>query len=122
MALKEKKISVTTIADGSGTTNDDDVIKGRIEKLIIGVDGATPTLTLSGRDTGEVYYTKTSQADAIVYPLKQAVDAADGSVLTLDGTRKLVKEMVIWERLKLVSASGGNTKTHTITVIYDDLA
>jgi hypothetical protein len=119
MFARRETVSLTTAADGSATGYTP-VVNGRVLSLIY-----TKTDFANGVDfvasleaTGEVIWTGTDvNASAVIYPRVPVHDEA-GVVATSDGTRKLRDSVVaVNDRVKIVVASGGDTKTGTVTVV-----
>ncbi len=121
MYAEVKSISLTTNASGAATAYSE-VVTGRIlairyEKPSSGsfVDGVDFTITLE--KTAEAIVTLTDcNASANFYPRVQVHDAS-GVGATTDGTRLLREPVVaVNDRVKVVVASGGDTKAGTIHV------
>ncbi len=120
MHVTKHTISITTAADGSSTDYCTDRANGRILAVrYTKTDFAdTVDMTLTTEDGSPILTLANQTASGLWYPLAQAHDAADGSALTLDGTRKLVVPIVVSnERIKCVTAQGGDTKTGQIDVL-----
>lgn len=123
MHVEKHSISVTTATDGSATVYTSAAITGRILAIHYikpstgGFDnGSTMTATLEA--TGEPIWAEANvNASAIRYP-RAGVHDAVGVAATLDGTR-LARDYVyaVKDRVKIVVASGGNTKAATINII-----
>lgn len=119
MYVQRLPISLTTAADGSATGYTAN-FSGRVLGIVYAKtdfsDGVDFTITLEA--TAEPILTLTNQnASAVFYPRVQVHDAT-GVGATLDGTR-LMREPVTAadDRVKVVIAQGGDTKTGTVTVI-----
>lgn len=119
MYARRDTVSLTTAADGSATGYTP-VVNGRVLSLSYaktdfanGVD-----FVASLEATGEVIWTGTDvNASATVYPRVPVHDEA-GVVATFDGTRKMREPVVaVNDRIKIVVASGGDTKTGAVIVV-----
>lgn len=119
MQAEKHSVSLTTNASGAATAYSPNVT-GRILAVIYTkvdfADGVDFTITLEG--TAEPILTLTNQnAGAVFYPRVQVQDET-GAGATLDGTRKMREPVVaVNDRVKVVVAAGGDTKTGTITVV-----
>lgn len=123
MQVEKHAISVTTDAAGAATAYTSLAVTGRILAIHYvkpssgGFDnGSTITATLEA--TGEPIWAEANvNASAIRYP-RVGVHDAVGVAATLDGTR-LARDHVhaVNDRVKIVVASGGNTKAATINII-----
>jgi hypothetical protein len=115
--------TITLTTNGSGAaTGYTRVFNGLLKALIYtktdfanGVD-----FTITTETTGQTLWTQADvNAAAIKYPLAAAHDTA-GVAATLDGTRAMRCEIpIVNERVQVVIAQGGATKTGAITVIVD---
>ena len=119
MYTERHSVALTTAADGSATGYTPH-ITGRILGIIYtktdfanGVDFA---ITLNA--TGETILTLTDQnSSGVWYPRVQVHDET-GTGATLDGTRKMREPVAAAnDRVKIVIAQGGDTRTGTVTVI-----
>lgn len=116
-------VTVTTNASGDGTGYI--LVDPGALVLAIGYtkDGTTPYsngvgLAVTVEATAQAVLALASggsnmDASLVKYPRAQVHDAADGSVMTVDGTRKNVAPVPVaqGQRLKFVVNAGGNTKT-----------
>jgi predicted RecA/RadA family phage recombinase len=121
--MKKQTISVTTIADGSGTG-----IGHSVFGELCAVEyqpgtiatGATITLTCDGVGSKPLL-TKASAGTAVAwfYPRDLVHAVADGAALTgtSGGDRT---EPILSGVLKIVVASGGDTKTGKVIFYYED--
>lgn len=122
MYVERHAVTVTSIADGTGTAYSP-AITGRIVgiryvKASSGsyTDGVDVTITLEA--TGETVMVGTNvNASTTYYPRVGVTDAA-GAAATLDGTR-LARDCVYAanDRVKFVLADAGDTKTGVFHVI-----
>lgn len=120
MNPRRHRISVTTAADGSATAYTDEPVVGRILAVIYNKDtfdnGSTMTLTVE-QTAQPIWAESNVNASAVRYPRAQLHTAA-GAAATMDGTRPLMEPVpVASSRLKMVIASGGNTKAGTFDVL-----
>lgn len=120
MYPKKYRITLATNGSGACTAYSDDVgVGGEIKQIKYTktdfADGSTMTLT--GETSGIAIWAQTGvNATATVCPM-QASHTTAGVAATLDGTRAALVPVVISnERLKLVVASGGDTKTGVVDV------
>ena len=119
MLIQYTATITTHVSDGSATSYLGSCIRGRVVaiKYDPGSIATGAGLTITGETTGVVVLIKASAGTAIVwyYPVAAANKVADGSAATA--------EVEVWlynERLKVVVASGGNSKTGTITLYVDE--
>ncbi len=118
--IKRYTITGTThVSAGSLTEYTDVPVNGKILRIDYVKDATTPlsdgsTMTLTGETSGVAVWAQTGvNASATVYPRTQ-VHSTAGVGLTLDGTRTACEPIPIYgERLKMVIASGGNSKVAT---------
>ncbi len=103
--MKTVTVSVTTIADGSVTAYSPETL-GRVVRVFTDIgdlaSGAVD-IVVTGERTGEAIYTGTNlAADTVAAPTTAA-------------------GVYVWsERIKVVVAQGGDTKTGTISFMIDD--
>jgi hypothetical protein len=116
---KRYTITMTTAADGSGTSYTTSAVMGRISAIQYDKPGSGgfddgSTMTLTGEKSGIAIWSESAvNADAIRYP-RAATHTTAGVAATYDGTRAVLAPIVVaGERLKMVVASGGNAKTAT---------
>lgn len=114
---------VTTASDGSATvylSPDGDTVTGRLVNLIYaktdfanGVD-----FTITAEKSGQTLWTESDvNASKTVAPM-QATHSTAGVALTYDGTYPVT--VPVWlaeDRIKIVIANGGATKTGTFTAV-----
>jgi len=119
MHAEKHSVALTTAADGSATGYTPNVT-GRILSVQYVktdfADGVDFTITLEA--TGQAILTLTDQNTAGVFYPRAGVHDAAGAAATLDGTR-LMREPVVAvnDRVKIVIAQGGDTKTGTVIVV-----
>jgi hypothetical protein len=112
-------VTVTTIADGSATAYSDPIDYGvlsqiRYTKASSGnfSDGVGFTVTLEG--TGETLWAEATVNVSATRAPRQPIHSTAGVAATYDGTRaSLDKIAIVNDRIKIVIASGGDTKVGT---------
>ena len=118
---RKETVSITTDASGD-STDYTTVITGRIEALVYtktdftnGVD-----FTITTEDTGQTVWTEADvDASSTVYPRAATHDTAGvASLYASAGEPVETKVPVANERIEIVIANGGATKTGKIEVIY----
>jgi len=122
------RIVATTDASGNFTGFTQGAVNGKVEQVSYIPDGATPLDTNSDLDiTGEVTGLVVANHDnigtaAFTRAYRQATHNADGSaaLYAAAGTPVNDKVAIAGERLKLVIAQGGNTKSGTFDIIVSD--
>lgn len=108
------RISMTTASDGSCTAYTPDFVEGEILQIrYIKTDFADgSTMTLTGRDSGVAIWAETGVNASATRAPRQASHTTAGVAATLDGTRPALVPVAVWrEQLKVIVASGGDTKT-----------
>lgn len=115
------KITMTTAADGSGTAYSEAVHGHVVGIVYVKTDfdnGSTMTFTTETLAI-PIWAQTGVNASAVVYPRAQ-VHSAAGAGLTYDGTRTVCEPVLVCdERIKVVVASGGDTKNATWYVLLD---
>lgn len=118
--LNQYTATITTNGSGAATVNLGSRIRGRIIaiKYVPGTIDTGATLTFTGSESGVPVLTKASAGTSTVwyYPMAAANKVADGSAST-------ISESEVWlyqEALNLVVASGGDTKSGTVTLWVDE--
>jgi len=120
--LTMKTLSVAVAADGTFTGYVDNWIPGRLVaiKFAFGDLANTLDLTITGDKTGMPLFTYTNvpAANAWWFPVKKAtvVDADPPVASTVTD----VPVFVMQERIKVVAAGGGASKTGTLTFFIDE--
>jgi len=112
--------TITTDASGDATVYCGSRIRGKVVAIQYapGTLATGATLTITGETSGVPILTKASAGTSTVwfYPKNIAHKVSDGSEYTDMGACVAVCE----ERVKVVVASGGNTKTGSITIYTDE--
>jgi len=120
--IQRLPVTVTTDASGDGTGY---VYAGpggnvlAIRYVKVDYDN-TADFTITDDVTGQAILTVANvTASTSYYPRAQVHDTADGSVMTLDGTRKSAAPVPVGAggRIKIVVAQGGNVKSGTFHVL-----
>jgi hypothetical protein len=122
MYVQRHTVTITTDASGDGTG-----YTGAISGRVLGIryvktDYAdTVDFTITANTTGQAILTVANvTASATYYPRDQVHDTADGSALTMDGTRKMVAPVALGQdTVKIVVAAGGDTKSGTFYVLTE---
>ena len=119
------KHTVTVTTDSSGdATAYTGVGNGRVHWVKYAktdfADGVDFTITTE--DTAQnVWVESNVNAAKDVSPRQNIHDADDGTEVTYDGTNEAYGYIwIAYERIKIVVASGGDTKTGTFTVLTDE--
>lgn len=116
MFAQRLTIPLTTNSSGAVTAYSD-VVTGRVLAIVYAktdfADGVDFTIT--GEKHAQAILALTDQNAAGIWYPRQQVHGATGTGLTLDGTRLLVEPvLLVNDRVKVVIAQGGDTKTGTI--------
>lgn len=119
MNILEVSATITTDASGDATVYIGSNLRGRVHalKYAPGTIDTGGDLTITGERTGVPILTKADCGTATVfyYPRALVTEAPDGTA----GTDAFADILVIEERIKVVVAQGGATKTGTITAYID---
>ena len=117
---QKSSVTVTTIADGTATAHSPQVHNGRVVNVIYTKDDYTNGVdfTITSETTGQTIWTESNvDASKTVSPT-QATHTTVGVAATYDGTRAVLGPVyLVNERVKIVLAAGGDTKSGTFTVI-----
>lgn len=108
------RITMATNGSGAATAYTPDPVDGEVMQIrYIKTDFADgSTMTLTGEDSGVAIWAETGVNASATRAPRQASHTTAGVAATLDGTRPaLVPVAVARERLKVIVASGGDTKT-----------
>ena len=119
--LRAIPVEITTATDGSATDYTSCNVTGRVVgiKYAYGTLAATTDLTITGETSLSPILTVTDLAQANVHLCVRTlpVQNNDGSAFT-DATGDA--PLVYNERIKIVTAQGGDTKTGTVTFYLED--
>lgn len=118
--FKRLPVTITTNGSGAGTGYTDEVVNGYIHQIVYDktdFDNGS-TMTVTGDRTGTAIWAESNvNADAVRMPRTQ-VCGPTGTALTYDGTRIVAEPVALAdERVKVVVASGGDTKTGTFYIV-----
>lgn len=123
MALRRFVVSVTTAADGSATAYSP-YLSGYIHEMhYIKTDFADGVdFTITAEATGETIWTQSDVNSAAVKAPRQATHSTAGvAALYASGGTAVADRIVLGrDRIKIVIASGGDTKTGTFHIVVDD--
>lgn len=120
--ISSDTITVTTASDGSATAYSGKTYNGRLVGIRYaktdyanGVD-----FTITSETTGQTLWTQNDvNASATVYP-QTAAHSTAGVALTFNGTQAVTTPVALFnERIKVVLASGGATKTGDFTFMVE---
>lgn len=122
MHVKGFTITPTTDASGDATEYSDTIHHGEILAVIYTkddfADGVDFDISLEDTEQ-ELWDEDDVNASATRYPRVQVHDTT-GTALTLDGTRIAYTRIPVYrERVKVVIANGGDTKSGTFLVLVD---
>lgn len=110
-------VSVTTAADGSATAYSEPIDYGQLSQVrYIKTDFADgSTITITAEATGETLWVESNVNASATRAPRQATHSTAGAVslFAAGGTAVTDKITVASDRIKIVIASGGNTKTGT---------
>lgn len=108
-------VSVTTAADGSATAYSDPIDYGQLSQVrYVKTDFADgSTFTITAEATGETLWGESSVNASATRAPRQATHSTAGvaSLYAAAGTAVTDKITIASDRIKIVIASGGNTKT-----------
>lgn len=119
-----RKFAVTVTTNGSGVaTAYSPYLSGYLcqigYKKTDYADGVDFTITVEG--TGQGLWTESDVNAAAVKAPRMAVASIVGVAATYDGTRPILDKVAISrDRVKIVLAQGGDTKTGVFEIIVDD--
>lgn len=115
-------VSVTTIADGSATAYSP-VVTGKISQIrYVKTDFADGVdFTITAEATGETIWTDTNiNASETVAPRQPTHDTAGAAAVYAGGGSAVLDKIALAnDRVKIVIASGGDTKTGTFHIILE---
>lgn len=114
-------VTVTTASDGSATTYTASGVNGLLDRIRYVktdfVDGSTFTITVE--DTGESLWTESSVNASATRAPRQAthLNTSGAAALYAAAGTAVMDRIAINGRVKIVIASGGNTKTGTFYIV-----
>ncbi len=116
-------VSVTTAADGSATVYSDPIAYGKLSQIrYVKTDFADgSTITVTAEATGETLWTESSVNASATRAPRQATHSTAGAaaLYAAAGTAVNDKIAIVNDRIKIVIASGGNTKTGTFHFVLE---
>lgn len=122
MYAERHRLTLVTDASGDATGYTPHVL-GRVLAIVYTKDGTTPfangvDVTVTAEATAQAILALTDQnASGTFYP-RQQVHGPTGTGLTLNGTQTVNEPVTVaGDRVKVVVAQGGDTKTGTVDVI-----
>lgn len=119
-----RRFSVDAVTDASGdVTAYSPYLSGYISQVqYVKTDYADGVdFTITTETTGQTVWTESNVNAAVVKAPRLAVCSTAGVASTFDGTYPVVDKLAVGrERIKIVVASGGNTKTGEFIITVDD--
>lgn len=122
MTIRKFSIPVTTNGSGAATVYSP-YLSGYIENIeYVKTDFSNgSTFTLTAEATGETIWGESSVNASTRRKPRAATHTTAGVAATYDGTRAALDRIALGrDRVKIVIASGGDTKTGTFIVAVDD--
>lgn len=117
-------VSVTTDGSGAATARTDGPVSGRLAQIIYTADGSTPydntvDFTITGNTTGQSLLAVSNVSASTTYAPRIATCSTTGSAALYAAGGTAVNDLIgiANERIKIVLAQGGATKTGTFTFI-----
>lgn len=111
-------VAVTTAADGSATVYSDPIQYGSLSQIRYVKDGSNgfadgSTFTITAEGTGETLWTESSVNASATRAPRQATHSTAGAaaLYAAGGTAVADKIAIVNDRIKIVIASGGATKS-----------
>lgn len=121
--LQAFDLQYTTASDGSATVVSGRAFNGYVRAVQFTLGTATTAnIALASTDSGQTIWSQSSViANVMKYPMTQACSTA-GVAATLDGTRAMLVPICLYnETVTLTIASGGDTKTGTVSILVDSV-
>lgn len=115
-------VPVTTIADGSATAYSPDITGKIVQIAYVKTDFAAGVdFTITAETTGETIWTQVDVNATVTVAPRQAVHSTAGvaALYAAGGSAVLEPICVASERIKIVIAQGGDTKTGTFHIIVE---
>lgn len=122
MAYAQRHTVSVTTATGGGAEAHTPVVTGRVANIVYTADGSTPfdataDFTITAEETGIGLWTESNvTASKTVAPMQGANDQA-GATLNTAGDVQSAPIYVANERVKIVIAQGGNTRSGSFDVV-----
>jgi len=119
MYVERQTVAITTASDGSATVYSNNVT-GRVLAVVLSISGLdnTADFTITAEATTEAILSlSNTNTNAVYYP-RTAVHTTAGVAATFDGTHGILEPITLAnDRVKIVVAQGGATKTGTVYVL-----
>lgn len=116
-------VSVTTIADGSATAYSSEVVTGKLSQIrYVKTDFADgSTFTITSEATGETLWTETGVNASATRAPRQATHSTAGAAALYAAGGAAVNDKIALanDRIKIVIANGGDTKTGTFHFVLE---
>lgn len=116
-----ENIQITTASDGSATAYSGRTYNGYFDLVVYTKDDFADgsTMTIVTESNIPIWAETGVNASAVRRP-RATTHTAAGVAATYDGTRAVLERVAIGdERIKIVIASGGDTKSGTFTIFVD---
>jgi hypothetical protein len=114
-------VNVTTAADGSATAYSDPIDYGLLSQIryVKGNFDDGSTITVTAEATGETLWTESAVNASATRAPRQPTHSTAGaaSLYAAAGTAVTDKIAIVSDRIKIVIAAGGNTKTGTFIFV-----
>lgn len=115
-------VAVTTIADGSATAYSE-VVTGKVSQIrYVKTDFADgSTITVTSEATGETIWTESNVNASATRAPRQATHSTAGAAALYAGGGAAVNDKIALanDRVKIVIASGGDTKSGTFHIVME---
>jgi hypothetical protein len=123
MFIERHSLTLTVNASGAATVYTDTPVSGRVLQLRYVPHASTPLdtgadLTITGEDTGVAIATLSNIGTVgVTFVPRQATHGVTGTALVYAGTDPVTEPVYLaGERLKVVVAQGGTSKTGTLHI------
>lgn len=120
--IQRVAVTVTTIADGSATAYSE-VVTGKLSQIrYVKTDFADgSTFTITSEATGETLWTESAVNASATRAPRQATHSTAGAASLYAAGGQAVNDKIglALDRIKVVIASGGDTKTGTFFIILE---
>ena len=116
--FKRETVTIVSAADGSGTGYTAAMVSGYVQAVVYDKTDYADTvdIAITGETNGETVLALANQTTSGRWrPQNIKHDSADG---TTEGTSKSLKPCIVNERVKIVIAQAGDTKTGAFTIIW----
>lgn len=125
MTIRKFSVTVTTIADGSATAYSP-YLSGYLHQIQYVKDGTTPytdgvDFTITAEATGQTLWTEANVNAAATKAPRQPTHSTAGVALVYAATDGVADKIALGrDRVKIVLAAGGDTKTGVFNITIDD--